>query len=126
VQERSNTITAVNPSLVFNSSGITVGTVRANLSRLVGFAANTSGDATRLTTLAEYNGDQKYLLLNGRYTLFQDAAPTAYTWAVGDRVQVRNPIEEGTAGSKYVTTGYICITAGTPGTWVPQRVLTGN
>jgi hypothetical protein len=126
LQERSNTVTVTGASLVFNSSGTTSGSVKVNLSRLVGFAANVSGDATKVPTLAEYNNDRKYDLQNTKYTIYQDTAPTSWTWAVGDRVLVRNPVEAGTAGSKYVTVGYVCITAGTPGTWAPQRVLTGN
>lgn len=34
--------------------------------------------------------------------------------------------ELGTAGSKYVVMGWTCVVAGTPGTWVQCRCLTGN
>lgn len=54
------------------------------------------------------------------------AAPTTGTWNRGDVVKNSAPAEAGTAGSKYVITGYICVAAGTPGTWLQQRVLTGN
>jgi len=54
------------------------------------------------------------------------AAPTTGTWAQGDIVQNSNPAEAGTAGSKYVVTGWICTVGGTPGTWLPMRTLTGN
>lgn len=53
------------------------------------------------------------------------AAPTTGTWAQGDVVKNSAPVEAGTAGSKYVITGYICVTGGTPGTWKEMRVLTG-
>ena len=48
------------------------------------------------------------------------------TWAQGDRVRNSTPSEAGAAASKYVVTGWICTVAGTPGTWLPMRTLTGN
>jgi len=54
------------------------------------------------------------------------AAPTSGTWMQGDRVKNKTPSELGTAGSKYVTLGWICTVAGTPGTWLECRALTGN
>ena len=54
------------------------------------------------------------------------AAPTTGTWAKGDFVRNSAPAEAGTAGSKYVITGWICSVAGTPGTWLACRSLTGN
>ena len=55
------------------------------------------------------------------------AAPSGTTPAlVGDEIRNSAPAELGTAGSKYVIRGWICVTAGTPGTWLPMRLLTGN
>ena len=54
------------------------------------------------------------------------AAPTTGTWAKGDYIKNSNPAEAGMAFSKYVVLGFICVTAGTPGTWVQVRGLTGN
>ena len=54
------------------------------------------------------------------------AAPTAGDYAVGDFVLNSAPAELGTAGSKYVVTHWVCVAAGTPGTWVEARALTGN
>jgi hypothetical protein len=54
------------------------------------------------------------------------AAPTTGTWSQGDYVKNIAPIEGGTAGSKYVIRGWICVSSGTPGTWVQDRALTGN
>lgn len=34
--------------------------------------------------------------------------------------------ELGTEGSKYIVTGWICITEGSPGTWIEMKQLTGN
>lgn len=54
------------------------------------------------------------------------AAPTTGTYAVGDFIKKSNPTEAGSAGSKYIIIGWVCVTAGTPGTWRECRTLTGN
>lgn len=54
------------------------------------------------------------------------AAPTTGTWAVGDVIRNSAPAEAGVALSKYVIYGWICTVAGTPGTWLELRTLTGN
>ena len=53
------------------------------------------------------------------------AAPTTSTWAVGDFVFNSAPAELGAASSKYIIHGWRCTVAGTPGTWVQCRFLTG-
>lgn len=47
-------------------------------------------------------------------------------YAKGDKIDNANPVELGSAGSKYVVTGWICTAGGTPGTWLALRSLTGN
>ena len=54
------------------------------------------------------------------------AAPVSGSWAVGDVVKNSAPAEAGAGGSKYVVTHWICTVAGTPGTWLACRSLTGN
>lgn len=54
------------------------------------------------------------------------AAPTAGSYQVGDFVRNSSPSEAGIIGSKYVVLGWVCTVAGTPGTFLPCRVLTGN
>ena len=54
------------------------------------------------------------------------AAPTTGLWAHGDFVKNSAPSELGTAGSKYVVFGFICVSGGSPGTFVEARFLTGN
>jgi hypothetical protein len=56
------------------------------------------------------------------------AAPSGATvsYQVGDFVRNSNPTELGAAASKYIILGFICIAAGTPGTWREVRTLTGN
>ncbi len=58
--------------------------------------------------------------------LTSTAAPTTGMYAKGDIVWNSNPSELGAAASKYVVIGWINITAGTPGTFVALRCLTGN
>lgn len=52
--------------------------------------------------------------------------PTTGTQAVGDFVRNSAPAELGAASSKYVIFGWVCVTAGSPGTFVQCRFLTGN
>jgi hypothetical protein len=54
------------------------------------------------------------------------AAPTTGTWALGDKVSNSAPAELGIATMKYVIDGWVCVSGGTPGTWLEQRTLTGN
>lgn len=56
------------------------------------------------------------------------AAPTgtAQSYQIGDFVKNSSPSELGSAGSKYLITGWTCVTAGSPGTWKENRVLTGG
>jgi hypothetical protein len=56
------------------------------------------------------------------------AAPTGSTvsWQLGDIVYNTTPTESGSAGSKYMIAGWMCVAAGAPGTWREMRVLTGN
>lgn len=54
------------------------------------------------------------------------AAPTTGTYSVGDMVRNSAPSELGAPGSKYVVLGWVCVTAGTPGTFLQCRALTGN
>lgn len=64
-------------------------------------------------------------LLN-KATFEATAAPTTDVWKQGDFVKNSAPTELGTAGTKYVIKGWICVTSGEPGTWVQSRTLTGN
>lgn len=68
-------------------------------------------------------------LSEGRITQVTNAttaAPTTGVWTQGDLIRNSAPAEAGTAGSKYVITGWLCTASGEPGTWVEQRCLTGN
>lgn len=72
---------------------------------------------------------QVNLLTEGRAAAVYNAQPTIPTQgqnAVGDFVLNSAPAELGTAGSKYLIHGWRCTVAGTPGTWLPVRTLTGN
>lgn len=54
------------------------------------------------------------------------AAPTTGYNIRGDRVFNTNTVELGTTPNKYYVYSWDCITDGEPGTWVENRVLTGN
>ena len=54
------------------------------------------------------------------------AAPTTGSYALGDFVRNSSPSELGSASSKYVIIGWICIASGSPGTFLECRCLTGN
>jgi len=54
------------------------------------------------------------------------AAPTTGTGVVGAIRFNEAPSELGSSGSKYTVLGWRCVAAGTPGTWVEMRTLTGN
>jgi hypothetical protein len=68
-------------------------------------------------------------LTEGQVSAVQNAntaPPTTGTYQKGDFIRNSAPAELGTAGSKYVITGWICTAAGMPGTWLQCRSLTGN
>jgi len=54
--------------------------------------------------------------LDGKRTFSGAGIPTAGTYVVGDRVQVKNP--------QYGYTSFVCVAAGTPGTWVGDATRT--
>jgi hypothetical protein len=63
--------------------------------------------------------------IDARHTA-STAAPTTGTYAQGDIVWNSSPSELGSGGSKYVILGWLNVTAGSPGTFVQLRCLTGN
>lgn len=83
----------------------------------------------KLTDLFRDTASQVNDLTEGRIASVTNAAtsvPTAGSFARGDFVRNKTPSEAGTAGSKYVILGWLCTVAGTPGTFVACRALTGN
>lgn len=68
-------------------------------------------------------------LSEGRSSAYYSASsspPSSGVWALGDFVANVNTVELGASGSKYIIRGWRCVAAGTPGTWVQERCLTGN
>ena len=57
--------------------------------------------------------------IGGKRIQSATAAPTTGAWVVGDRVMNANPTLVGSGSSQYVVEGWMCTTAGTPGTWTP-------
>lgn len=63
--------------------------------------------------------------IGGTYNA-QTSAPTTGSFAQGDFVKNSAPTELGSVSSKYVILGWINVTGGEPGTFLPVRALTGN
>lgn len=82
-----------------------------------------------LTRELREHASQVNLLTEGRLAAVHNAgtaAPTTGAWQAGDFLRNRAPTELGSAGSKYVIEGWLCVSSGTPGSWVQKRFLTGN
>lgn len=97
------------------------------------FPADKSQVERRLTDLFRDHARQVNDLTEGRVSAVTNAAsavPTTGTWNQGDFIRKLNTVEAGTAGAKYVITGWIRLTSGSNNTlntdWVEARVLTGN
>jgi len=56
----------------------------------------------------------------------QTTKPTTGTYQLGDFVKNSNTVENGTSPNRYVVLGWICVAAGTPGTWQECRFYVGN
>lgn len=85
--------------------------------------------STTLTKLFREAAKKVNQMASGNFASFDGvgtAAPTTGTWAQGDYIKNSNPAEAGAASSRYVIHGWICTVAGTPGTWLQDRRLTGN
>lgn len=70
-------------------------------------------------------------LSEGRIYQNYNASATAPTGSnashqLGDVVKNLTPTELGSAGSKYVVYGFLCVAAGSPGTFRELRIPTGN
>jgi hypothetical protein len=87
----------------------------------------------KLTDLHRDIARQVNDLTEGRIVAVTNAAtsvPTTGTWFAGDFVRNSAPAEAGTAGSKYVVTGWLRLTSSSNNVlntdWVATRSLTGN
>lgn len=97
------------------------------------FPAEPAQMLRKLTDLFRDTAKQVNDLTEGRINAVTNAAnsvPTTGTWAQGDFVRNSTPSEAGTAGSKYVITGWLRLTSGSNNVlntdWVATRSLTGN
>lgn len=87
----------------------------------------------KLTDLFRDIARQVNDLTEGRLSAVTNAAssvPTSGSWSRGDFVRNATPSEAGTAGSKYVITGWLRLTSSSNNVlntdWVATRSLTGN
>jgi len=78
----------------------------------------------------EFLADSQAPVMIGKGRIAQASSsagpPATGAWARGDYVRNGVVSEVGSAGSKYVIKGWICVAGGTPGTWVQDRAITGN
>lgn len=102
------------------------------MSRLVlDFQVPSDYDRQAITNIVREICVQLNLVSEGRivgYYSADSASPSSsmVSAQIGDQVRNLSPSETGAASSKYVVTGWICTAAGSPGTWLPMRALTGN
>lgn len=93
-------------------------------------AASTAGNSVVVNqpnmAMAPVIIGNSYTGSRGGFVGVQSSVPASGTYNTGDIVINSNPAQAGSAGSMYVIWGWVCLTTGTPGTWVPMRVLTGN
>ena len=68
-------------------------------------------------------------LADGQISAIDNAAlvaPTTGTYAQGDFIRNKQPTVLGAASSQYIVIGWTCTVAGSPGTFVETRTLTGT
>lgn len=90
----------------------------------VGFWANTNASFILNRWELHFGFDYEYSDDPFLYKMVNQ--PTQGYWLKGERVRNNNITELGSVGSKYVIQEWECITAGSPGTWLQKRFLTGN
>jgi hypothetical protein len=111
LRQHDNTVAGTFVAL--NASGATasVSSARFAQSDMSLFTANVANEKTAPgQMLREVNGDIYVQKIGGKVETYGTAAPSTGTWAVGDRVWNTAPAAGGTPG-------WVCTTAGTPGTW---------
>lgn len=81
-----------------------------------------------LETTKLYNNEMKKTINDSisNSNDFHIAPPTKGDWVRGDVVKNYRPVEQGKAGSLFIIDGWTCLTTGTPGTWIQNKILTGN
>ena len=97
------------------------------------FPADGSQLIRKLTDLFRDTSAQVNDLAEGKISAVHSArstVPAGGTWKQGDFVRKSDPVEAGTAGSKYVIVGWVRITDGSNNVlntdWLECRFLTGN
>ena len=86
----------------------------------------TGGGSTPLSTTPTASTGTALDASSGTVIPVSAAAPTTGTYAVGAIVRNSAVTEQGSTGAKYVNPFFICIVAGTPGTWVPLNIADGR
>jgi len=73
-------------------------------------------DTGRLRTIYQFGGNCDAYMWGSKVVTWGTVAPTTGTWAVGDTCW-------NTAPTASTTPGWVCTTAGSPGTWTAMTVL---
>jgi parallel beta-helix repeat protein len=112
---------------VHNNALITVG-IFATAVRYQGTNPDIRGNyISNATTYIQYGSEN---FRNEPSVFYLGSMPATGTWVKGDKVININPVESGTAGSKYVIDHWRRLTTGSSNTlnvdWVAMRCLTGN
>lgn len=110
--QHSNTVSAPERALVI-SDGLTSATVEVLNSSHAGLTTANEiigGTAPQFPVLKRLNDSRLHWQENGKNVITGTAAPATGTWAVGDRVYNTAPAAAGNIG-------WVCTTAGTPGTF---------
>lgn len=111
MHSEGNTLTATNRYFVTFGGSVNVNTaVHATGISTADFSAVISGDSTTVPMMKQYNNDWYHRTDGGKNVTWGTAAPATGTWAVGD-------VRWNTAPAAGGTPGWMCTTAGTPGTW---------
>lgn len=83
----------------------------------------------QLDAILRQNAIQVNSLSSGNIASVINAAttfPTTGKHMQGDFIRNITPTELGTALTKYIIFGWVCVASGEPGTWKQCRFLTGN
>jgi hypothetical protein len=116
LHSEGNTLNATNRYFIRFGGSATNASVYATGITPADFTAWSSGDSTTVPMLKQFNNEQFHRLDGGKNVTWGTAAPASGTWAVGD-------VRWNTAPAAGGAPGWMCTTAGTPGTWKAMASL---
>lgn len=84
------------------------------------------GDRAQPVVLSSFFVQQNFRDKGTEYWNSVGVKPMNGAWKAGDRIINATPLEQGDAHKKFVVTEWLCSFAGSPGTWVELRSVTGD